>query len=425
MTTTHTHDVEATVRQIQHLTEAGCEMVRVACPTESDARCLGKIKSQIKIPLIADIHFNHRLAFIALDEGDCMIQRKKTRQVRVGNVLIGDGAPISIQSMTTTHTHDVEATVRQIQHLTEAGCEMVRVACPTESDARCLGKIKSQIKIPLIADIHFNHRLAFIALDEGVDKLRLNPGNIGSKDKIAAVVRKTQKAKIPIRIGVNSGSLEKDLMEKFGPTPEALVESAKRHVTILEELGFYDTVVSIKASDVPTMIQAYRLASLAFDYPLHLGVTEAGTLLRGSIYNAIGIGTLLQEGIGDTIRVSLTAESVEEIKVSRMILEALELRKGTRVISCPTCGRAEVDVIRLANEVEQRAMKLKDPVRISVLGCGVNGPGEAEESDFGITGGKEKGMIYVDGKQHRVVDEKNLVDELFRDIKKKTKNRRR
>lgn len=345
--------------------------------------------------------------------------RKPTRQVTIGGITLGGDAPIRIQSMTTTHTRDVDATVDQIQQLTEAGCEMVRVACPTEADAKALGKIKSRIKIPLIADIHFNHRFALIALDEGVDKLRLNPGNIGKKERTVEIVEKAKKQKVPIRIGVNGGSLEKDLMEKYGPTPEALVESAKRHVKILEELDFHDIVISIKASDVPTMIGAYRLASQTFSYPLHLGVTEAGTLLRGSIYNAIGIGTLLQDGIGDTIRVSLTAESVEEIKVGKMILESLGLRKGVRVISCPSCGRAEVDVFKLANEVESRAQGIKDPMVISVLGCVVNGPGEAHESDFGITGGKDKGMIYLDGQQTRVVDEHTLVDELFKEIEAK------
>jgi len=348
-----------------------------------------------------------------------MIERKKTKQVNVGGVTIGGDAPVRIQSMTTAHTRDVEATVDQIQELTEAGCELVRVACPTEEDAKSLGKIKSRISIPLIADIHFNYRFALIALDQGVDKLRLNPGNIGKKERTVEIVKRAKEQKVPIRIGVNGGSLEKDLMEKFGPTPEALVESAKRHVQILEELDFEDIIISIKASDVPTMIGAYRLASQTFPYALHLGVTEAGTLMRGSIYNAIGIGTLLQEGIGDTMRVSLTADSVEEIKVAKMILESLNLRKGVRVISCPSCGRAEVDVFKLANEVESRAQKIKDPMTLSVLGCVVNGPGEAHESDFGITGGKEKGMIYLDGHQHRVVDEKKLVDELFNEIAEK------
>ncbi len=350
-----------------------------------------------------------------------MIERRKTRQVNIGGVTLGGDAPVRIQSMCTTHTRDVEATVDQIHQLAEAGCELVRVACPTEEDARSLGKIRSRIKIPLIADIHFNQRFALIALDEGVDKLRLNPGNIGKKERTVEIVKKAKERKVPIRIGVNGGSLEKDLMEKFGPTPEALVESARRHVQILEELDFHDIILSLKASDVPNMVASYRLASKTFPYPLHLGVTEAGSLLRGSIYNAIGIATLLQEGIGDTMRVSLTAESVEEIKVAKMILEALNLRKGVRVISCPSCGRAEVDVFKLAGEVENRAMKLKDPLTISVLGCVVNGPGEAHESDFGITGGKDKGMIYINGLQHRVVDEHALVDELFKEIENSKK----
>ena len=346
--------------------------------------------------------------------------RRKTRQVTIGGLTLGGDAPVRIQSMTTTHTRDVEATVEQIAQLAEAGCELVRVACPTEEDARALGKIRSRIKIPLVADIHFNYRFALIALEEGVDKLRLNPGNIGKKERTVEIVEKAKSRGVPIRIGVNAGSLEKDLMESTGPTAGALVESARRHVAILEELDFHDIIISLKASDVPTMVEAYRLASKTFDYPLHLGVTEAGTLLRGSVYNAIGVGTLLQEGIGDTVRISLTADPVEEIKVARFILEALGLRRlGPRVVSCPSCGRAEVDVFKLADEVEARAMKLKDPLTISVLGCVVNGPGEAHESDFGITGGKDKGMIYVDGQQHRVVDEEKLVDELFKEIEDK------
>ncbi len=348
---------------------------------------------------------------------------KKTKAVQIGPFTIGGGHPVRIQSMCTTPTHDVEATVAQIKALEEAGCEIIRVACPKEEDARALGAIKKRINIPLVADIHFNYRLALIALDQGIDKLRLNPGNIGSRDRIEKVVKRAKERKVPIRIGVNGGSLEKELLEKYGhPVPEALVESAARHVRILEELDFHDIVISLKASDVPTMVQAYRLAHERFDYPLHLGVTEAGTLMRGSIYNSIGIGTLLQEGIGDTIRVSLSADSIEEIKVCRMILEALNLRKfGPRVVACPSCGRAEVDVFKLANEVETRAMKLKDQMTISVLGCVVNGPGEAHESDFGITGGKEKGMIYLDGREARVVPEGELVGELFNEIEKKAK----
>jgi len=353
-----------------------------------------------------------------------MKPRRISKQVTVGGLALGGNAPVRIQSMTTTHTRDVTATVKQINELAEAGCEMVRVACPTEEDAKALGAIKKQIKVPLIADIHFNYKLALIALEEGVDKLRLNPGNIGGRDRVEAVVAKAKERKVPIRIGVNGGSLEKDLMEKYGPVPQAIVESALRHIKILEDVDFRDIIVSLKASDVPTMIESYRLAATAFDYPLHLGVTEAGTLLRGSVYNAIGVGSLLYDGIGDTIRISLTAESVEEVKVARFILEALNQRKfGPRVIACPSCGRAEVDVFKLANQVENRAMKLKDPMVISVLGCVVNGPGEAHESDFGITGGKDKGMIYLDGKQHKTVPEDKLVDELFNEIEKSKKNK--
>lgn len=347
------------------------------------------------------------------------IQRKKTRAVKVGKLVLGNGQPVRIQSMTKEPTHDVKSVLRQIDRLTEAGCEIVRVACATEKDVKALGKIRSRISIPLVADIHFNYRFALMAIDEGVDKLRLNPGNIGNRDRVAEIVRKAKRNHIPIRIGVNAGSLEKDLMGKFGPTPEALMESVSRHVKILEDLDFYDTVISLKATDVPTMVQAYRLASQKFDYPLHLGVTEAGTLLRGSIYNAIGIGTLLQEGIGDTIRVSLTADPVEEVKVAKMILESLNLRQGVRVISCPTCGRSEIDAAKLAEEVETRAVKLQGPLTIAVMGCVVNGPGEAKGSDFAITGGKGKGMIYVNGKQARVVEEKKLVDELFKEIKRR------
>lgn len=347
-----------------------------------------------------------------------VIPRKKTRAVKVGKLVLGSGQPILIQSMTKVPTRDVKATLAQIDRLVEAGCEMVRVACPGEEDVKALGKIKSKISIPLVADIHFNYRFALMAIDEGADKLRLNPGNIGAQDHIAEVVEKAKRHHIPIRIGVNAGSLEKDLMKKWGPTPEALVESAARHVKILEGLDFRDIVISLKAADVLTMIQAYRLASRKFDYPLHLGVTEAGTLLRGSIYNAIGVGTLLQEGIGDTIRVSLTADPVEEVKVAKMILESLALRKGVRVISCPTCGRSEIDTAKLATEVEARAMKLEGPLTIAVMGCVVNGPGEAQGADFAITGGKKKGMIYVNGKQERVVDEKDLLNELFKEIAK-------
>ncbi|HNV85659.1 MAG TPA: flavodoxin-dependent (E)-4-hydroxy-3-methylbut-2-enyl-diphosphate synthase, partial [Candidatus Omnitrophota bacterium] len=325
-----------------------------------------------------------------------MISRRPTRQVKIGGLTLGGDAPVRLQSMCTTRTADVEATVGQISRLEEAGCELVRVAVPEEEDARALGKIKSRIKIPLVADIHFNYRYALIALEEGVDKLRLNPGNIGSRDRVEAVVKKAKERNVPVRIGVNAGSLQKNLLKKYGhPGPEAIVESAFEHIRILEELDFRDIVVSLKSSDVGMTIASCRLFREKSDYPLHLGVTEAGTLLRGSVYSAVGMGVLLAEGIGETIRVSLTADPVEEVKVGRMILQSLGLRKdGARVISCPTCGRADIDVIKLANEVETRAQSIRRPLTIAVMGCEVNGPGEATEADFGITGGKEVGMIY-------------------------------
>ena len=341
--------------------------------------------------------------------------RKLTRQVRIGPLTLGGDAPVRLQSMTTTATADVEATVKQIHELEEAGCELVRVAVPREEDARSLSAIVKRIRIPLVADIHFNYRLALIALDQGIAKLRLNPGNIGSEDRIRQVVEKAKAQRIPIRIGVNGGSLEKDILKKHGhPTPAALIESAQRHIKILEDLEFYDIVVSLKASDPITTIQAYRLMSERTRYPLHLGVTESGTLIRGTVASTLALGTLLMEGIGDTIRISLTAESVEEIKVGRFLLENLGLRQPmAKVVSCPSCGRAEVDVFKLAEDVERRALSIKAPMTISVLGCAVNGPGEAGEADFGITGGKEKGVIYINGKTAKTVPEADLAGELF------------
>lgn len=353
------------------------------------------------------------------------IKRRPTRQVKVGNVLLGGDAPVRIQSMTVTHTWDVEATVDEIQRLEEAGCELVRVAVPDEKDARALGQIASRIKIPLIADIHFNYRYALIALDEGVAKLRLNPGNIGSRDRVEQVVKKAKERGVPIRIGVNAGSLQKDLLKKYGhPCPEAIVESAFEHIRILEELDFRDIVVSLKTSDVPMTVQTYRLFSQKSDYPLHLGVTEAGTLIRGTVNSAVGIGMLLAEGIGDTMRVSLTADPVEEIKVAKFILQSLGLRKeGVKIISCPSCGRADVDVFKLANEVENRAQSIEEPISIAVMGCEVNGPGESMEADFGITGGRNTGMIYIDGKKHKLVPEQELVDKLFEQIEESRKKK--
>ena len=352
-----------------------------------------------------------------------MITRRKTKQVKVGDVTIGGDAPVRIQSMTTTHTWDVDATVEQIQRLEAAGCELVRVAVPDEQDARAIGKIVSRIKIPLIADIHFNYRYALIALDEGVSKLRLNPGNIGARERVEEVVKKAKERKVPIRIGVNAGSLQKDLLKKYGhPCAEAIVESAFEHIKILEELDFRDIIVSLKTSDVPMTVDTYRLFSQKSDYPLHLGVTEAGTLIRGTVSSSVGLGILLSEGIGDTMRVSLTADPVEEIKVAKFILQSLGLRKeGVKIISCPSCGRADVDVFKLANEVETRAQSIKDPMSIAVMGCEVNGPGESMEADFGITGGRNTGMIYIDGKKHKLVSENELVDKLFQQIEESKK----
>lgn len=346
------------------------------------------------------------------------IKRRKTRQLTVGGLTLGGDAPVRIQSMTTSMTWDIEQTVDQIQQLTDVGCEMVRVAVPDERDARALGKIKSRIKVPLIADIHFNYRYALIALDEGVDKLRLNPGNIGSRDRVEAVVRKAKERNIPIRIGVNAGSLDKKLREKYGkPCPEAVVESAFEHIRILEELDFRDIIVSLKTSDVPMTIASYELFSKQSDYPLHLGVTEAGTPGRGTVYSAVGIGALLWQGIGDTIRVSLTADSREEIKVAKYILQSLGLRNdAVRIISCPSCGRADVDVFKLAEEVENRAQSLQGPLTIAVMGCEVNGPGESVDGDFGITGGRQTGMIYLNGEKFKKVPENELVDRLFDEI---------
>lgn len=349
--------------------------------------------------------------------------KKQTKQVNVGGVTIGGGAPVRIQSMCKTPTRDIKRTIDQIHAVTDLGCEIIRVACLTEEDARALGEIKKKIKIPIVADIHFDYRIALVALEQGVDKLRLNPGNIGAKNRIKIVVEKAKERRVPIRIGVNAGSLEKDILKKYGhPTPEALIESARRHVEILEEFDFRDIVLSMKSSDAMATIEAYRLAAKTFDYPLHVGVTEAGTLLRGTVYNAIGVSALLREGIGDTIRVSLSDHPTEEVKVARFILEALGLRRfGAQVVTCPTCGRAEVAVSKIAQEVEARAMKLKKPIRISVMGCVVNGPGEAGESDFGIVCGKGRGLIYVRGEKKRAVPESKLVDELFVEIQKNLK----
>jgi len=349
------------------------------------------------------------------------IKRRKTREIKIGKIKIGGNNPIAVQSMCNTDTRDIKATVAQIKKLEKADCEIVRVAVPDMQAAQALGQIKKQIKIPLVADIHFDYRLALEAVKQGVDKLRINPGNIGSQEKTESVVKACQGKGIPIRIGVNSGSLEKDILRKYQGkvTAEGMVESAQRHIGILENLGFYDIVVSLKASDVPRTIQAYRLFSQKFAYPVHLGVTEAGTPWSGTIKSAIGIGTLLAEGIGDTLRVSLTGDVVEEVKVGWEILKSLELREhGPVLISCPTCGRTEIDLTSLAKKVEKAISKIKEPIKVAVMGCIVNGPGEAREADVGVAGGKGCGAIFVKGKVIKTVSEKEILPSLLEEIEK-------
>lgn len=350
-----------------------------------------------------------------------MWKRKQTKKVRVGNVFIGGGAPISVQSMCSTDTRDVKATVRQIRELEEVGCEIIRVAVPDMVAAKALGKIKKQIHIPLVADIHFDYRLALEAVKQGVDKVRINPGNIGSRKKTEAVVGAVKKRKIPIRIGINVGSLEKDILAKYKgrATPEGMVESASRHIKILEDLDFCDIVVSLKASDVPRTIEAYQLFSVKYDYPLHLGVTEAGTIWSGSLKSAVGIGTLLAQGIGDTIRVSLTGSVTEEVRVGFEILKSLGLReRGPILISCPTCGRTEIDLVSLANKVEKAISKIEKPIKVAVMGCVVNGPGEAREADIGVAGGRKIGAIFIKGKVIKTVPEKEILPTLLSEINK-------
>jgi len=346
------------------------------------------------------------------------ITRKKTRAINLGGVKIGGGAPVVVQSMTNTDTADVKATVAQIEALAAAGCEVVRAAVLNRQAAAALGEIKKGISIPLVADIHFDHRLALTAIDAGVDGLRINPGNIGGKAKVAQLVKAARGAKVPIRIGVNSGSLEKHLLKKYGrPTPEALVESAEGHIKILEDLDFTDIKVSIKASDVPTTIDAYRLMSKRSRYPLHIGVTEAGTLFSGTVKSAVGLGILLYEGIGDTIRVSLTADPVEEVRVAWEMLKALKLReRGVNIISCPTCGRTQIDVIGLAMEVERRLAHITRPLDVAVMGCIVNGPGEAKHADVGIAGGKGRGVLFRHGELVKRLKESELADALVAEV---------
>ena len=350
-----------------------------------------------------------------------MIQRRKTRQIQLGKIKVGGDAPVTVQSMTKTDTRDVRATVQQIWDLEAAGCEIVRCAVPVREAAEQLGAIKKKIRIPLVADIHFNYKLALIAVEQGVDGLRLNPGNIGARKYVEEVVRAASERKIPIRIGVNAGSLEKDLLQKYdGPTAEGMVESGLRHIHILEDVGYNEIKISLKASDPLMMIEAYRMLAGKVEYPFHLGVTEAGTPAVGTIKSAVGLGTLLADGIGDTIRVSLAADPVEEVRVGIEILKALKIRKeGMTFVACPSCGRADVDLVGLAKAVEERMLPYSNlNIHVAVMGCEVNGPGEARAADLGVAGGKGIGLIFKRGEIIRKVPETQIVDALMEEVEK-------
>ena len=346
--------------------------------------------------------------------------RNRTRKIYVGSVAVGGGSLISVQSMTKTDTRDIKSTVRQIKSLQKAGCEIIRIAVPDIEAAKALGSIKKSVSIPVIADIHFDWRLALEAIKQGVDALRINPGNIGASWKVSEVVSAASDRHIPIRIGVNAGSLSKKLLAKYGhPTPEALVESAEEHINILEQLNFREIKVSLKASNIPTTVDAYRLFSRRFRYPLHIGISEAGPSFTGIIKSSVGLGILLAEGIGDTMRVSLSADPHEEVRVAYEILKSLGLRtKGANIISCPTCGRCEIDIRGLASKVETRLKNIDKPITVAVMGCAVNGPGEAREADIGIAGGKGIGLLFRKGKIIKRVEEKELLNELMEEINK-------
>ena len=349
------------------------------------------------------------------------IKRRKSRQIMVGNVPVGGDAPISVQSMTNTETTDVSATVDQIRRIQLAGADIVRVSVPSMDAAEAFGAIRKQVDIPLVADIHFDYKIALRVADLGVDCLRINPGNIGREDRIRAVVDKASDLNIPIRIGVNAGSLEKDLQKKYGePTPDALVESALRHVEILHRLNFQNFKVSVKASDVFMAVAAYRKLAAQIDQPLHLGITEAGVLRAGTVKSAVGLGALLMDGIGDTIRISLAADPVEEIKVGWDLLRSLKLRsKGVNFIACPSCSRQNFDVVKTMNELEARVEDITTPIDVAVIGCIVNGPGEAKEVDLGLTGGTPNNLVYIDGEPNHKLANENLVDNLERLIRAK------
>jgi (E)-4-hydroxy-3-methylbut-2-enyl-diphosphate synthase len=351
-----------------------------------------------------------------------MIQRRKTRQISIGPVKIGGNAPIPIQSMTSTDTRDIRRTLHQIRRLEEAGCEIIRVAVVDEEAARAISEIKRRIRIPLIADIHFNYRLALKSMEAGAEGLRINPGNIGGRDRLRVIIREAKSRSVPVRIGVNAGSLEKDLMQRFGgATADAMVESALRSIEWIEDRGFNLIKVSLKASDVPRSVEAYRVFSKRSDYPLHLGITEAGMGTGAVVKSSIGIGVLLNEGIGDTLRVSLTGDPVEEVRVGFEILRALKIRKhGVEIISCPTCGRCEVDLTGLVAKVKKEVQKISTPLTVAIMGCVVNGPGEAKEADLGVAGGQKSGVLFKKGEIVRKVKEGDLASVLLREIHEMT-----
>ncbi|TYQ13035.1 UNVERIFIED_CONTAM: 4-hydroxy-3-methylbut-2-en-1-yl diphosphate synthase [Acetivibrio alkalicellulosi] len=346
--------------------------------------------------------------------------RNKTKKIRVGKIFVGGGEPITVQSMTNTDTRDVVSTINQIKGLEEEGCSIVRVAVLDAQAAQAIKEIKKSVSIPVVADIHFDYRLAIMSMENGADKIRLNPGNIGDRERVRKVVEVAKERQIPIRIGVNSGSIEKAILKKYnGVSPEAMVESALEHARILEEEGFFDIVFSLKASSVPMTIAAYRLMSKKTNYPLHLGVTEAGTVNGGTIKSSIGIGCLLAEGIGDTIRVSLTGEPKNEVRVGNAILKSLGLKKGgIDFVSCPTCGRCRINLIDIANEVENKLSSINKDIKVAIMGCEVNGPGEAKEADIGIAGGINEALLFKKGQIVRKIAQENVVNELLEEIRK-------
>ena len=351
------------------------------------------------------------------------MERTKTRKIMVGNVQIGGQNKVVIQSMCNTKTKDVDETVKQILDLEKAGCEIIRVACLDMEDAKAIKEIKKQIHIPIVADIHFDYKIALEAIKAGVDKVRINPGNIGAKENVKAVVDKCKENKIPIRIGVNAGSLEKDLLEQYGkPTAKAMVESARRHINILEELDFHDYALSLKASNLDLCIESYKEAAKEFDCPLHLGITESGTEFSGTIKSSIGLGYMLRQGIGDTIRVSLSDDPVKEIKVAKEILKDCNLYKNVpTLVACPTCGRTQIDLIPIAKKVEEFLQTIDSDITVAVMGCAVNGPGEAREADIGIAGGIKEGLLFKKGEIVRKIPQEKIVEELQKEILEMTK----